>query len=391
MLKVGYAQSVITPPLPIQLAGHRGPRLALEVGDDLMARALVFSYRDALVALISIDLIWLPRRIVARVRDLVSRTVAVRPENLMVTCTHTHSGPDTLGWYPFSPPVSEWWIEWLVNSLTSTVFQAARRLKEVGLRLGTAGFPLSTNRRLLSGGTVYREPNPQGPVDDKVVVMTFNSSDRVVCGIVHAAMHPVILGADSLKVSGDWCGEMVRRLASNIGGGWIFLNGCAGDNNPKQWSGGSYQDMISVGAAAAECAEAAISGAAAMTTDALWGASKSRLFDHQAHPYLSVEQRRRINEDGGIKVEGQVIRLGDVEIVGVAGECLQESGEMLRDGSSRRLIVSYANDYIGYLPRAKHYAEGGYEAAASMLSQRGAEEYLSFLRRELLSTDKLVV
>src|SRR3546814_18545215 len=40
-MKAGFAQSVITPQLPIQLAGHRGPRLDTSLGDDLLAKAMV--------------------------------------------------------------------------------------------------------------------------------------------------------------------------------------------------------------------------------------------------------------------------------------------------------------------------------------------------------------
>src|SRR3546814_2915602 len=68
-MKAGFAQSVITPPLPIQLAGHRGPRMATSIGDDLLAKALVCSDRDTLYAIVSLDLIWLPRRFIRKVRS----------------------------------------------------------------------------------------------------------------------------------------------------------------------------------------------------------------------------------------------------------------------------------------------------------------------------------
>src|SRR3546814_11268772 len=102
-MKAGFAQSVITPPLPIQLAGHRGPRMATSIGDDLLAKALVCSDRDTLYAIVSLDLIWLPRRFIRKVRDLISRSSAIRPENVMIACTHTPSGPDTLNWRSAEP------------------------------------------------------------------------------------------------------------------------------------------------------------------------------------------------------------------------------------------------------------------------------------------------
>src|SRR3546814_7855458 len=75
--------------------------MATSIGDDLLAKALVCSDRDTLYAIVSLDLIWLPRRFIRKVRDLISRSSAIRPENVMIACTHTHSGPDTLNWYAF--------------------------------------------------------------------------------------------------------------------------------------------------------------------------------------------------------------------------------------------------------------------------------------------------
>src|SRR3546814_5300596 len=98
--------------------------MATSIGDDLLAKALVCSDRDTLYAIVSLDLIWLPRRFIRKVRDLISRSSAIRPENVMIACTHTHSGPDTLNWYAFAPPIAGWWMEWLAQMVASTVYLA---------------------------------------------------------------------------------------------------------------------------------------------------------------------------------------------------------------------------------------------------------------------------
>ncbi len=377
-MKAGFAQSVITPPLPVQLAGHRGPRIASSVGDDLFTKAVVLSDRDTLYAIVSNDLIWLPRRFVRRVRDLISRSAAVRPENVMIACTHTHSGPDTLDWYAFAPPVPDWWLEWLAQTIASTVYRALQDMRDCTLRRGQAAFPFAVNRRRPVEGRIYREPHEQGPTDQRLSVIAFAAGDRDLGGIVHAGMHPVILGADSHVVSGDWCGVATAELGARRGGTWLFLNGAAGDNNPRIWSGNnSYDAMRDVGCAVADCAESALASASPLAVETIESRTTDGRFGERPHPYLSVEQRRRADEEGGLHVESQTIRLGALPIVAMGGECLFDTARAIETAVGDCLVVSYANDYVGYLPTPDQYREGGYEPAASMLGAEGAEAYLA--------------
>src|SRR3546814_7219178 len=63
--------------------------------------------------------------------------------------------------------------------------------------------------------------------------------------------------------------------------------------------------------------------------------------------------------------------------VAIGGECLFDTTRIIESAVGDCLVVSYANDYVGYLPTREHYGEGGYEPAASMLSESGAEAYVS--------------
>src|SRR3546814_19892076 len=83
-----------------------------------------------------------------------------------------------------------------------------------------------------------------GHTDQRLSILQFSAGDRSLGGIVHAAMHPVVLGADSHAISGDWCGIAMAELGTRAGGIWLFLNGAAGDNNPKIWSGHNNYDAM---------------------------------------------------------------------------------------------------------------------------------------------------
>ena len=76
-----------------------------------------------------------------------------------------------------------------------------------------------------------------------------------------------------------------------------------------------------------------------------------------------------IREEMGIYRELPItaVSLGDVVIVGFAGEPFTDYGREVRRvaGDKYAITLCLTNGYQGYLPTAKAFAEGGYEAANS--------------------------
>jgi hypothetical protein len=68
-----------------------------------------------------------------------------------------------------------------------------------------------------------------------------------------------------------------------------------------------------------------------------------------------------------IETEIQVLRAGDLCIVGLPGELFSEYNRMIREASPmpHTMVVSLCNDYIGYLPTTEAQAQGAYEANMS--------------------------
>ncbi|MBC8231129.1 hypothetical protein H8E77_16375 [bacterium] len=92
-LKAGAAQSNITPLLGTSLAGSFNDRKAVDVMDDLHAKALVLDDGETKVALVVCDLIVLEVEDVNRARQIIETRCGIPPENVMISCTHTHTGP----------------------------------------------------------------------------------------------------------------------------------------------------------------------------------------------------------------------------------------------------------------------------------------------------------
>jgi hypothetical protein len=79
-----------------------------------------------------------------------------------------------------------------------------------------------------------------------------------------------------------------------------------------------------------------------------------------------------------ITTEIQVLRLGEVYILGLPGEVLVEVGlEIKRRADLEKLfVISICNDSIGYVCESKAYEEGGYESGTGTNLAKGAGEIM---------------
>ena len=96
-LKVGTDRVDITPPIGTKLAGY-GPyitRQSTGILDHLMARAVYVDDGTNGVLLIANDLVNITADLTAKPRDLIQRHLGLKTESVMLTGTHTHSGPMT--------------------------------------------------------------------------------------------------------------------------------------------------------------------------------------------------------------------------------------------------------------------------------------------------------
>ena len=92
-LKIGAATVKIKPPLGIPMAGYYHDRGAIEVHDDIYAKALVIENDGMKVSIVSCDIIKVTSGMVAEVRNLVKKSIGINPDYVMIGATHSHTGP----------------------------------------------------------------------------------------------------------------------------------------------------------------------------------------------------------------------------------------------------------------------------------------------------------
>lgn len=373
MLLAGATTRVITPSLPFTLAGHREPRLAKSVADELEARVICLHDGETSLALISLDLIWLGPEHVLAIRRAVASILNTSTSHVVVACTHTHSGPDVLNWYKKGIAPESGWFEGVTHELANATQDAINTLVPVKILSGIEKINVAVNRRLPVDGKVLRLPNKHGPVDNSVRLISFEGTHGHVAQLLIASLHPVLLPTFSTEVSGDWCGASARYLDDALGGVTLVLNSAPGDNNPILWTDRTYEEMLDVGRQICSVGLEALQQATFLTTDRIAIKRKSICVPVKAHAYLTRAQSRRIKQNVGMLTEVQVMQIGSVQFCALPGECLVETAIAL----APLIPISYANDYIGYLPLSHIYAEGGYEPSATMTDENGVKKILA--------------
>ena len=242
-MKAGNAVRVINCEIGDDLAGQLHRRFCTRIRDDLEAGFFYLADDCDPVLLVSLDLAGLFEW--AYVRDVTSAmsdACGVPDRSIILTSTHTHAAPDTLGLL-FDSPKNEAYLaalrDWLVDGATEAAANA--REARVGWGLGEAhvGF----NRRLCwadGSHSMYGDASRpdfiglEGP-DDPSHTVLFAVDDEGPIAVVHAnCAHATCVGGADFA-SADYPGEARRLLRETLGAQVpvLYLQGASGDTSPR--------------------------------------------------------------------------------------------------------------------------------------------------------------
>lgn len=228
-MKVGYSTIDITPEIGIELSGYGWflGRKAESVLDPLYARAIAMEHDGKELLLINCDLIAMTKPISDYVRDRLSDEIGIDRLCIMISATHTHTGP-SLGGIVGCGETDEQYL----SRLPELLFQVGRSAFQKLRQVETAKSFIQTIEPVGKNRTIK-----DGPVYDKVQGIVFEFTEGKPLVIISYGCHPVTLGPATV-ISADYPGKVVQVLCQE-GYDGIFLNGFNGDINPisngKKW------------------------------------------------------------------------------------------------------------------------------------------------------------
>ncbi len=94
VVKVGLGDTIITPPIGMAMAGYARTKPSDGVHDDLHARSLVVEGDNGeSTVLMTLGVIYVSRSYFDRIREGINKSTGIPVKNIIISCTHTHSGP----------------------------------------------------------------------------------------------------------------------------------------------------------------------------------------------------------------------------------------------------------------------------------------------------------
>lgn len=233
-LVAGAAVAEITPRNSQFLYGYPFVhRYSTGVHDPLMSSALYLSAGAVKVMFVANDIIYLNKQTVARVRDRIESLTGIPALHIMVTASHTHSGPMTVDLLvaegdPVIPKTDSEYVRFLEDQIVRAAEQAVRQAvpAEIGLAVADAA-DVGTNRR-----------DPKGPANPEAPVLRVRSlpdHTDLACMVV-GSMHPTVLHEDSTLVSNDFPGmtrQYLQREVLGMSCPLLYHTGPSGNQSPR--------------------------------------------------------------------------------------------------------------------------------------------------------------
>jgi len=418
----GTAIVDISPGKGIDLAGYpHFPRYNTGIHDPLYASCLYLKNSHTHVAIVTLDILFFSKRHVAAVRQKIQEREGIPAANIMISCSHTHSGPWASGRLDSESLLAGLrengpYVEGLVEKIVGIVAEAKNNAfpAEIGFGKEYCG------REMGIGGN-RRDPN--GPCDPYVYVLAVRDAAGIVKSVlVNYALHPTLIHEESTVVTADYPGYVRETLEGKYPEAvMLFAQGTSGNQSTRYFrQGQSFSEAERIGRTMGACVIKSIE-TFNFTADPTIGVISEeipvrirqlparetlerRVREDRARydkaikdgaPYLDIQNANLkllgsedllgyvIMRESGKKIdlledeqpaEIQVITIGAMKLIGIPGEVFVEFGLEIKrqvgghvDGALV-VINELANGCLpGYVCTEGAYAEGGYEADTSLL------------------------
>jgi neutral ceramidase len=408
-IRAGFSKVDITPPLDrMEVFGlgywfERAVRFR-GIRDPLFVRALAMGDDAECQLILSVDAILDSYGFIPKATARISDVLGIKPENIFVSCTHTHSTP-VVGRNGTNQ--GKEYGDYVARQLVRAAEAGFVRRNTVCAGVSQVNVPnvLYNRRPVLKNGRIAElhaavdaeAIAERGPVDERLTLLKFRDPDGRLAGAVcHFGIHGVAVQCSEL-ISSDCMGRAIQRAEAEMGAVVVHLNGPCADIDPALMGSDDALETMT---------ERLFRG----VMDAAGTAERSLdLKPQRSYPGRFIAQRRpartaaelraeklRVSEGPGVeaaqhhsgrgyalfllgeeeKVDSQpsqfeipyqILRTGEAVWIGVGGEIFTSFGMRLKDLDPRFLIlpVGLTGTSEGYLPPEKAFEQGGYEVACA--------------------------
>jgi neutral ceramidase len=417
-LRAGAAVRDISPTQPMALYGYpHVARVSTGIHDPLLASALFLENDGNALMLVALDLLFLDPPVARTIRKRVAEFLKIPESGVFISCTHTHSGPVTRG------PMSEG--QDILGRKPDPAYLArlGDEVVKAATAAATAAVPAavswtSADARGVGGNRLSAD----GVTDPECGILAVRRADTqsILAVSLIYGMHPTVLHEDSTLVSSDFPHYTRVHLREQFGEGVTVLYHTApcGNQSPRYFvKSQTFDEAERLGRKLGVVAAASLAGipeSSWSTSPRLDGiltpvdlprrplmpleAAQARLDEYRAtferlkaegapHPEVRTAECAIFGAEGGVALakseaagdiarmvadyaplEVQLIRIGEVDVVGIPGECFTEYALAIKHGAkTKTFVVSLVNGELrGYVVTPEALAAGGYEATSAV-------------------------
>lgn len=420
-MKAACKSIIITPATNMPIAGNvRQDSVSRGVHDDLRCNMILFQDNfNTKILFLGFDLCGVNKEFCIDVKQRISKILDIKKENILISATHTHSGPDMDDL--LKSDVTKQGVEysnWLVKRLEEQLPSISDNLEEVTLKFGKSFvYDLSFNRRLvMQDGSVKMNfekfdikdvVKTTGPIDPELYTISLWTKDKKLkAAIINFTLHPAILVGQDWLFSRDYINYLDQAIKEEHHKDVVvlFANGAEGninhinyeDKNQKR----GFQEAERVGKKLGNYALKNIEASEVVDVSKIsciseiidlpmrkltkedmdWAQmvlirDKNKIQDQldgipdltYANEYLKMQKRYK----DFYSTEIQAVSFGEIVIATLPGEVFVEIGLNIKNSSpfTHTLVFGLSNDFAGYVPNKNAFLEGGYEVKAAGSSQ----------------------
>lgn len=367
-MKVAWKKAQINPSLPTYMEGYVVGRESQTIHDDIEAHVLLLENQGQQFVLISLDIILIDKAFGDRLRERLAQESGIASDQIMVTATHTHSGPQVSTKLSDKTPVNQAYLNHISDTVSQTLQDCLVNLK-----------PVKVLSKSVNIGDFYSNRNQLDlPYNDQAQLLQFVTYEKEpVVTVMNFNCHPTILKADNLAISADLVGSIRQYYPGDL----MIVLGEAGDVSTRfKRQGEDFAEVDRVGRGIAEL----LSQGTWQELSPNWSTAKTVTHSVDYNPnedvflvqakaqiekavaqqpdaqvFLDMVEKRLNQPSGTLTYEATILSLGQLVFVFFPSEIVFELGKMLRDSHPNLILVAYSNDFRGYAVDQSTYGKYG--------------------------------
>ncbi len=412
LFRAGAAQVDISPEtLPAVCSGGFLERKGDTVRDPLYVRALVLDDGATRLAMVVVDTLMMPRRMLDEVKRQAAAATGLDADRMLISATHTHSAPSVMG--ALGTGVDAPYAALLPGRIVKAIVDAAANLVPARIgwaavedpqdtncrvwfrrpdRIGEDPFGERTIRAMMHPG--YQNPDyiaPCGPEDPELSLLAVQRLDgKPMAVLANYSMHYFGAAPFSADYFGRFARQMAERLYPDVAHPPVVAMMSQGTSGDQHWMDYSRPRVaIDIDTYAGRVAGRAMEAYAridfrpwvplAMAERTLrlgrrlpgearmkWARQVIAAMGDRAKPNSRPEvyalEQVDLSENPRRELKLQAVRIGGLGITAIPCEVYAITGLKLKEQSplEQTINIELANGAEGYIPPPELFVFGGY-------------------------------